>query len=79
MVAAALGIHPDDGIVWAMLSRLLFGPESHQDLRFQSSLAAGVALQSAVGIGFSDQILRRITSLRYFLQPTSAYVMNKTG
>src|SRR5580700_8535536 len=33
MIAAALRIYPDDGILWAMFLRLLFGPESHQDLR----------------------------------------------
>jgi hypothetical protein len=33
MIAAALRIHPDDGILWAMFLCLLFGPESHQDLR----------------------------------------------
>jgi hypothetical protein len=33
MVPAALRIHPHDGILWAMFLRLLFGPESHQDLR----------------------------------------------
>ena len=32
MITAALGIHPDDDIVWAMLLRLLFGPEGHEDL-----------------------------------------------
>ena len=36
-------------------------------------------LQSAVRIGFSNQFLRQIRSLRYFRQPTSVYVMNKTG
>jgi len=33
MIPAGLRIHPDDGILWAMFLRLLFGPESHQDLR----------------------------------------------
>jgi hypothetical protein len=33
MVFAALRIHPDNDILWAMFSRLLFGPESHQNLR----------------------------------------------
>jgi len=37
------------------------------------------ALQSAARIGFSNQILRQIRSLRYIRQPISAYVMNKTG
>src|SRR5207244_1352153 len=37
------------------------------------------ALQSAARIGFSNQILRQIKSLRYTRQPVSAYVMNKTG
>ena len=37
------------------------------------------ALQSAARIGFSNQILRQIKSLRYIRQPISAYVMNKTG
>jgi hypothetical protein len=32
MIPAALRIHPDDGILWTMLSRLLFGPERHQHL-----------------------------------------------
>ena len=27
-IGAALGVHPDDGILWAMLLRLLFGPEA---------------------------------------------------
>src|SRR5437868_15370909 len=33
MIPAALRIHPDDSILWAMFLRLLFGPESYQDLR----------------------------------------------
>ena len=37
------------------------------------------ALQSAARIGFSNQILRQIKSLRYIRQPVSAYVMNETG
>ena len=37
------------------------------------------ALQSAARIGFSNQILRQIKSLRYIRQSISAYVMNKTG
>jgi hypothetical protein len=37
------------------------------------------ALQSAARIGFSNQILRQIKSLRYIRQPVSAYLMNKTG
>ena len=36
-------------------------------------------LQSAVRIGFSNQILRQIKSLRYLRQLKSAPVMNKTG
>ena len=32
MIAAALGVRPDDDIVWAMLVYLLFGPEGHEDL-----------------------------------------------
>jgi hypothetical protein len=37
------------------------------------------ALQSAARIGFNNQILCQIESLRYIRQPLSAYVMNKTG
>ena len=37
------------------------------------------ALQSAARIGFSNQILRQIKSLRYIRQPKSAAIMNKTG
>ena len=33
MIAAALGVHPDDGILRAVLLGLLFCPEGHQDLR----------------------------------------------
>jgi hypothetical protein len=32
MIAAALGVRPDDDIVWAMLVHLLFGPAGHEDL-----------------------------------------------
>jgi hypothetical protein len=37
------------------------------------------ALQSAARIGFSNQILAQINSLRYTHQPKSARAMNKTG
>jgi hypothetical protein len=37
------------------------------------------ALQSVVRIGFTNQILRQIKSLRYIRQPQSAAIMNKMG
>jgi hypothetical protein len=36
-------------------------------------------LQSAARIGFRNQILRQIKSLRYIRQPKSATIMNKMG
>jgi hypothetical protein len=36
-------------------------------------------LQSVVRIGFTNQILRQIKSLRYIRQPKSAAIMNKMG